>query len=55
MKQITFIIKNYEDETIIEKMKVEKYYDCGYYYELIFKDGRGSILKERVIRIKESE
>ena len=50
-----FVIKNYEDETKIERMEVEKYYDCGRYYELIFKDGFGSILKERVIRIEESE
>lgn len=53
MEKITFIIKNYEDETIIERMEVEKYYDLGNYYELHFTDGFGSILKERVIRIKE--
>lgn len=49
--KIIFIIKNYEDETKREKMEVIKYYDCGQYYELIFKNGFGSISKERVIEI----
>lgn len=53
MKKIVFIIKNYEDETKIEKMKVNKYYDLGYIYELEFENGFGSISKNRVIRIEE--
>lgn len=50
MKNV-FVIKNYEDETKKERMEVKKYYDCGAYYQLIFEDGSGSILKERVIKI----
>ena len=53
MKKIIFVIKNYEDETKVERMQVEKYYDMGKWYELTFKDGFGSILKQRVIRIEE--
>lgn len=53
MKKIVFIIKNYEDETKIERMEVKSYYDLGSWYELKFEDGFGSILKERVIRIEE--
>ena len=52
MNKIVFVIKNYEDENIVERMEVEKYYDCGKWYDLRFKDGFGSILKERVIRIE---
>lgn len=52
MKKIIFVIKNYEDEKKVEKMQVEKYYDMGKWYQLIFEDGFGSILKERVIRIE---
>lgn len=53
MKKTIFIIKNYDDEKIIEEMEVKKYYDCGFYYDLEFNNGFGSILKERVIRIEE--
>lgn len=52
MKKITFIIKNYENPETVQEMEVKKYYDCGRYYEVIFENGFGSILKERVIRIE---
>lgn len=50
--KIVFIIKNYENDSIIERMEVKSYYDCGKYYELEFENGFGSILKERVIEIR---
>lgn len=53
MKKIIFVIKDYEDETIVKDMEVKKYYDLGRYYEVIFDDGYGCMPKERVIRIEE--
>lgn len=53
MEKIIFIIKNYEDETKIEKMQVKNYWDIGAYYKLEFEDGCGTIIKDRVIRIEE--
>lgn len=52
MKGIIFIIRDYENKTKVKEMKVKKYYDCGFYYDLIFEDGLGSISKEKVIRIE---
>lgn len=52
MKKI-FIIKSLEDENKVQEMEVEKFYDMGLWYELEFKDGSGSIPKERVVRIEE--
>lgn len=51
MKKI-MIIKSRENENEVLEMEVEECFDMGSYYNLEFKDGYGSIPKERVIRIE---
>lgn len=51
-KGYLFIIKNHEDESQTECMKVLNYEDCGVYYWIKFKNGFGSISKDRVVSIE---
>ena len=51
--KIIMIVKHLENENEVLEMEVEKFYDIGLWYELEFKDGSGSIPKERVVRIEE--
>ena len=52
-KKAIFIVKDYEDNSKTDKFEVENYYNCGAYYDLTFKNGKGSINKDRVIKILE--
>lgn len=52
MEKYLFIIKNYEDENILESMKVLDYDEYSNNYWLKLKDGFASISKNRVVSIE---